>query len=93
MKMSILTFTLVSALVPALAGPVLAQQTADDVAWIRRCVADNKDEGQAAPVILTYCTCMNDKMSSGETRSITAWEKANPRAMEACATQAGWRGK
>jgi len=36
---------------------------------------------------------MNDKMSSGETRSITAWEKANPRAMEACATQAGWRGK
>jgi hypothetical protein len=36
---------------------------------------------------------MNNKMSSNETRSITQWEKANPRAMEACATQAGWKGK
>jgi len=33
MKKSILTFTFLSALVPVLAGPVLAQQTADDVAW------------------------------------------------------------
>jgi hypothetical protein len=73
--------------------PVLAQQNADDVKWITECVNDNKDEGQTAPVILGYCTCMNNKMSSNETRSITQWEKANPRAMEACARQAGWKGK
>ena len=74
-------------------GPVLAQQDADDVKWIRACVSDNKDEGQTAPVVLAYCTCMNDKMSSSETRSITQWEKANPRTMEACSRQAGWRGR
>ena len=79
--------------VSTLAVPALAQQSADDVKWIKECVSDNKDEGQAAPVILSYCTCMNNKMSNNETRSITQWEKSNPRAMEACARQAGWRGK
>jgi hypothetical protein len=73
-------------------GPALAQQDADDVKWIKQCVGDNKDQGQDAPVILAYCTCMNNKMSSNETRSVTQWEKANPKAMEACATQAGWKG-
>lgn len=73
--------------------PAFAQQNADDVKWITECVNDNKDEGQSAPVILGYCTCMNNRMSSNETRSITQWEKANPRAMEACARQAGWKGK
>ncbi len=73
--------------------PVSAQQNADDVKWIKECVEDNKDEGQTAPVILGYCTCMNNKMSSNETRSITQWEKSNPRAVEACARQAGWRGR
>jgi hypothetical protein len=75
------------------AGPALAQQDADDVKWIRQCVADNKDEGQTAPVVLAYCTCMNDKMSSSETRSITQWEKANPRTADACGRQAGWKGR
>lgn len=70
-----------------------AQQNADDVKWIKECVDDNRDEGQTAPVILGYCTCMNNKMSSNETRSVTQWEKANPRAMEACAREAGWKGK
>lgn len=74
-------------------GPASAQQSADDVKWIKECVTDNKDEGQAAPVVLAYCTCMNNKMSSNETRSITQWEKANPRASEACSRQAGWKGK
>jgi hypothetical protein len=73
--------------------PALAQQNADDVKWITECVSDNKDEGQTAPVILGYCTCMNNKMSSNETRSITQWEKSNPRAVEACARQAGWKGR
>ena len=44
-------------------------------------------------MILTYCTCMNNKMSNNETRSITQWEKANPRTMEACSKEAGWKGR
>ena len=55
--------------------------------------ADNKDEGQTAPVVLAYCSCMNNKMSNNETRSITQWEKANPNAQEACSKQAGWGRK
>jgi hypothetical protein len=74
--------------------PAQAQrQSADDVKWIKVCVDDNKDEGQTAPVVLAYCTCMNNKMSDNETRSITQWEKANPNAQEACSKQAGWGRK
>ena len=74
--------------------PAHAQrQSADDVKWIKVCVDDNKDEGQSAPVVLAYCTCMNNKMSDNETRSITQWEKANPNAQEACSKQAGWGRK
>jgi hypothetical protein len=87
----VLTLALALAAITSL--PAFAQQTSDDVKWIKECVADNKDEGQSAPVILGYCTCMNNKMSSNETRSITQWEKANPRALEACAREAGWKGK
>ena len=71
--------------------PALAQkQSSDDTKWITACVSDNKDEGQTAPVVLAYCTCMNNKMSNNETRSITQWEKANPNAQEACSKDAGW---
>jgi hypothetical protein len=90
---SVLTLATAATLVIAALQPASAQQNADDVKWITECVNDNKDEGQIAPVILGYCTCMNNKMSSSETRSITQWEKANPRTMEACARQAGWKGK
>jgi ferric-dicitrate binding protein FerR (iron transport regulator) len=44
------------------------------------------------PVALAYCTCMNNRMSNNETRSITQWEKANPNAQEAW-QQAGWLGE
>jgi hypothetical protein len=75
----------------AISAPAFAQrQTADDTKWITECVSDNKDEGQSAPVVLKYCTCMNNKMSNNETRSITQWEKANPNAQEACSREAGW---
>lgn len=91
--------TLIARSLPIIAAVMLAataaraQQTADDIKWITACVDDNKDEGQTAPVVLAYCTCMNSKMSSNETRSITQWEKANPRAMEACSARADWTGK
>ncbi|MBS0245716.1 MAG: hypothetical protein JSR61_03780 [Proteobacteria bacterium] len=72
-------------------GP--ARADSDDIKWIGQCVTDNKDEGQTAQVIMSYCTCMNNKMSSSETRTITQWEKTHKREMEACATQAGWKGR
>lgn len=81
------------ALLACIATPALADKNADDAKWIGQCVLDNKDEKQTADVVTKYCTCMNNKMSDNETRSVTEWEKANPKAMEACSTEAGWKGK
>jgi len=72
-------------------GP--ARADSDDVKWVGQCVKDNKDEGQTVEVITAYCTCMNNKMSSNETRTITQWEKSHKTEMEACSTQAGWKGR
>jgi hypothetical protein len=63
---------------------------ADDVKWINQCIADNKG-GASEAVVRKYCICMNEKMSSNETRSITEWEKANPAARAACDRESGWR--
>jgi hypothetical protein len=89
MKSIALAIVLLSSVV---AGPALAQNS-DDVKWIGQCVTDNKDEGQTPAVITAYCTCMNNKMGSNESRSISTWEKANPRAQEACSKEAKWGSK
>ncbi len=65
--------------------------TPDDVKWVNRCVSDNKDEGASREVVLVYCTCMNNKMDSTETRSITQWEKSHEAERKACDREAGWR--
>jgi len=71
---------------------VLAQSmNEDDFKWINQCIRDNRDEGASAAVVRAYCVCMNEKMDSNETRSITQWEKSNPSARRACERQAGWR--
>ena len=64
---------------------------ADDAAWIKKCVKDNKREGATMEVVAAYCSCMNGKMSSDETLSITAWEKTHPAEMAACDKEAGWK--
>ena len=76
-----------------LASANTARADADDAKWVAQCVSDNKDESQSVEVITGYCTCMNDQMSSSESRSITQWEKTHKKEMEACATKAGWQGK
>lgn len=92
MKLTITSALLLAGFAAAFAaGP--AHADSDDIKWIGQCVSDNKDEGQSVAVITRYCTCMNNKMSSNETRSITQWEKSHPAAMEACANQAGWQGR
>jgi hypothetical protein len=71
-------------------GPALAN--ADDDAWIAKCVGDNADQGQSAQTIAVYCSCMNGKMSTSETLSITAWEKTHPTEEKACSKAANWKG-
>lgn len=65
--------------------------SADDKKWIDQCINDNKKEGAKDEVVRKYCACMNDKMDENETRSISQWEKANPKAMKDCEKQAGWK--
>jgi hypothetical protein len=64
---------------------------ADDAAWIKRCVNDNKREGATPEVVAAYCSCMNGKMSTSETLSVTAWEKTHPDEMAACDKESGWK--
>jgi hypothetical protein len=80
-----------TAVVGWMAAGAPAFADADDAAWIKKCVADNKREGATATVVAAYCACMNDKMSSDETLSITAWEKTHPKEMAACDKEAGWK--
>jgi hypothetical protein len=71
------------------AAPAFAD--ADDAAWIKRCVADNADQNQAPTIVAAYCSCMNNKMSSSETQSVTTWEKSHPKERESCSAEAGWK--
>lgn len=76
----------------ALAPVTPALANADDDAWIAKCVGDNADQGQTPETIAVYCSCMNGKMSSSETLSITAWEKTHPAEEKACSKAANWKG-
>jgi hypothetical protein len=64
---------------------------ADDAKWINKCMVDNKDEGAKESVVRKYCVCMNDKMDSNETQSISQWEKTHPQEMKECSAKAGWK--
>jgi hypothetical protein len=91
MKLGVAAFLIASSLVALpMAGPAFAN--ADDDAWIAKCVKDNADQGQSAETIAVYCSCMNEKMSTQETLSITAWEKQHPAEEKACSTAAKWKG-
>ena len=65
----------------------------DDAKWVSKCVSDNQSEGQSVETLTKYCTCMNNKMSTSETQSITDWEKSHPQENEACSKAAGWVGQ
>jgi hypothetical protein len=84
-SLAALSFLAIAASAPAFAN-------ADDDAWIAKCVGDNADQGQSAQTIAVYCSCMNGKMSTSETLSITAWEKQHPAEEKACSKAANWKG-
>jgi hypothetical protein len=58
---------------------------------VARCVSDNQNEKASIEVITKYCTCMNNKMSSSETQSISTWEKTHVAERQACDRESGWR--
>lgn len=64
---------------------------ADDTKWVAKCVADNADAKVSPEVVAKYCTCMNNKMDDGETKSISNWEKTHPNERMACEKEAGWK--
>ncbi|CAO3406137.1 hypothetical protein [Azospirillum largimobile] len=71
--------------------PAGSPSMADDNAkWVAQCMKDNADAKVSEAVVNKYCVCMNDKMDSNETLTITQWEKANPEARNACEKAAGW---
>jgi len=84
-----------AAIVSALLGVLLAGSVAFadvyDAKWVAECVNDNAYAGVSTEVIVKYCTCMNNKMDSNETQSITQWEKTHPVERAQCDREAGWR--
>ena len=68
-----------------------ARADSDDAAWIKKCVNDNKREGATPEVVAAYCSCMNGKMGTNETLSVSAWEKTHPAEMAACDKESGWK--
>jgi hypothetical protein len=80
-----------------LAAPLLvsaaafAETTEDDVTWVNQCIADNKKEGTTEDVVRTYCVCMNNKMPTTESQSVTEWEKTHQTEQAECDKEAGWK--
>ena len=71
---------------------VKAQLTKDDIKWINQCIADNKGEAGGTPdIVRKYCMCMNEEMDDKETRTVTQFEKANPKIRIKCEKQSGWK--
>lgn len=68
-----------------------AKADSDDIKWIAQCMKDNQDAKVDASVVQKYCSCMNNKMSSNETQSITQWEKTHVAERKACDKEAGWK--
>ncbi len=78
-------------LVGTVIGSAAAMANADDTKWIAQCITDNSDAKVDASVVTKYCTCMNDKMSDNETRTITQWEKTHPKEEAQCDKESGWK--
>lgn len=85
-----LTAAILIAMTVAGCGGSSYGSTSDDRRWINQCITDNAREGASRRVVTAYCTCMNNRMSNSETRSISQWERSHPRERRECSRQAGW---
>lgn len=89
--MSKTTLVIVASFLAILGTSLPASANSDDAKWIKQCVDDNKDQGAKPDVVAAYCSCMNGKMSSNETQSISEWEKTHVAERKACDKGSGWR--
>ncbi|MET3614246.1 hypothetical protein ABID16_002583 [Rhizobium aquaticum] len=89
--MSKTAFMIAASFLAILSTNLPAWASSDDAKWIKQCVDDNKDQGAKPEVIAAYCSCMNGKMSSNETQSISEWEKTHVAERKACDKESGWR--
>jgi hypothetical protein len=92
MRAALAALTLAAAIAAAFpgAGALAQKMDADDLKWVNQCIDDNK--GGASPTIIRkYCMCMNEKMDSNETQSISTWEKSHPKERAACDKESGWK--
>ena len=75
-----------------LAGNRVNAESADDRKWIAQCIVDNQAEkGATMAVVQKYCACMNEAMDDNDTRTVTQFEKANPKARSKCEQASGWK--
>ncbi len=84
---------LICASIVAMSTITLAYAGEDDAKWVSKCISDNQSEGQSVETLTKYCTCMNNKMSSSETQSVTEWEKTHTQENEDCSKAANWVGR
>jgi hypothetical protein len=84
-------YVIAASLVAFLGLAGAARADSDDVKWIAQCLKDNQDAKVDASIIQKYCSCMNNKMSSNETQSITQWEKTHATERAACDKESGWK--
>lgn len=78
-------------IVLATGGSLTPAWAADRAAQVKQCVTDNQAENQSSETILSYCSCMADKMPGSESSSITEWESNHKSDMDACAAGAHWK--
>ena len=84
-------YVIAASLVAILGMSSAARADSDDVKWIAQCLKDNQDAKVDASIIQKYCSCMNNKMSSNETQSISQWEKTHVAERAACDKESGWK--
>jgi hypothetical protein len=84
-------YVIAASFIAALGLAGTARADSDDVKWIAQCMKDNQDAKVDASVIQKYCSCMNNKMSSNETQSISQWEKTHVAERQACDKESGWK--
>jgi hypothetical protein len=84
-------YVIAASLVAFLGLAGAARADSDDVKWVAQCLKDNQEAKVDASIIQKYCSCMNDKMSSNETQSISQWEKTHVAERQACDKESGWK--
>jgi hypothetical protein len=58
---------------------------------VNECVDDySVAESQSPEVTKKYCSCMDQKMGAGETKSVLEWEVLNAPDAASCEKESGW---